>query len=145
MVTRPGVLPQNPGYPAARAARGSEHWPLAISAGVARVERVQHGAEMRSTERQTMAARRVPIDRATIQQATPRPRIAVFSGPSATIQNTPPLITSNKARETYGLPLRTNPDGSPARFDVLRLQRLAAPVTVYVEQSSAHPLEHDAA
>jgi len=31
------------------------------------------------------------------------------------------------------------------RFDVLRAQRLAAPVTVYVEQFSAHPLERDAA
>ncbi|TMI02977.1 MAG: asparaginase, partial [Betaproteobacteria bacterium] len=31
------------------------------------------------------------------------------------------------------------------RFDALRPQRLAAPVTVYVEQFSAHPLEHDAA
>ena len=31
------------------------------------------------------------------------------------------------------------------RFDVLRPQRLAAPVTVYVEQFSAHPLERDAA
>jgi hypothetical protein len=39
----------------------------------------------------------------------------------------------------------TNPDGSPARFDVLRAQRLAAPVTLYVEQFSAHPLEADAA
>ena len=74
-----------------------------------------------------------------------RPRIAVFSGPTATIQNSEPLVTSNKAREKYGLPLRTNPDGSPMRFDVLRAQRLAAPVTVYVEQFSAHPLERDAA
>jgi hypothetical protein len=39
----------------------------------------------------------------------------------------------------------TNPDGTPARYDVLRAQRLAAPVTVYVEQHSAHPLEKDAA
>jgi hypothetical protein len=31
------------------------------------------------------------------------------------------------------------------RFDVLRAQRLAAPVTVYVEQFGAHPLERDAA
>src|SRR5262245_62243274 len=31
------------------------------------------------------------------------------------------------------------------RFDVLRAQRLAAPVTVYIEQFSAHPLERDAA
>ena len=74
----------------------------------------------------------------------PRPRIAVFSGPTATIQNSEPLVTSNKAREKYGLPLRTNPDGSPTRFDVLRPQRLAAPVTVYIEQFSAHPLERDA-
>jgi hypothetical protein len=29
------------------------------------------------------------------------------------------------------------------RFDVLRPQRLAAPVTVYIEQFSAHPLERD--
>jgi L-asparaginase len=74
-----------------------------------------------------------------------RPRIAVFSGPTATIQNSEPLVTSNKAREKYGLPLRTNHDGSPIRFDVLRAQRLAAPVTVYIEQFSAHPLERDAA
>ena len=72
-----------------------------------------------------------------------RPKIAVFSGPTATIQNSEPLVTSNKAREKFGLPLRTHADGSPMRFDVLRPQRLAAPVTVYVEQFSAHPLERD--
>ena len=72
-------------------------------------------------------------------------RIAHLAGPNATIQNTPPLVTSNKARVKHGLPLLTNPDGTPARFDVLRPQRLAAPVTVYVEQFSAHPLEADAA
>lgn len=72
-----------------------------------------------------------------------KPRIAVFSGPTATIQNSEPLVTSNKARGKYGLPLRTNKDGSPMRFDVLRAQRLAAPVTIYVEQFSAHPLERD--
>jgi len=77
--------------------------------------------------------------------ASVKPRIAVFSGPTATIQNSEPLVTSNKAREKYGLPLRTNPDGSPMRSDVLRAQRLAAPVTVYIEQFSAHPLERDAA
>src|SRR5919198_2626302 len=74
-----------------------------------------------------------------------KPRIAVFSGPTATIQNSEPLVTSNKARHKYGLPLRANPDGSPLRFDALRPQRLAAPVTVYIEQFSAHPLERDAA
>ena len=75
--------------------------------------------------------------------ANEKPRIAVFSGPTATIQNTEPLVTSNKAREKYGLPPRNHADGSAMRFDVLRLQRLAAPVTVYVEQFSAHPLERD--
>src|SRR6516164_8322900 len=72
-------------------------------------------------------------------------RIAHLAGPNATIQNTPPLVTSNKARARHKLPLMTNPDGTPGQFDVLRPQRLAAPVTVYVEQFSAHPLEADAA
>ena len=76
---------------------------------------------------------------------TGKARIAHLAGPNATIQNTPPLVTSNKARAKRGLPLLTHPDGSPARFDVLRPQRLAAPVTVFVEQFSAHPLETDAA
>ncbi|MGH7334281.1 MAG: asparaginase domain-containing protein [Candidatus Rokuibacteriota bacterium] len=74
-----------------------------------------------------------------------KPTIAVFSGPTATIQNSEPLVTSNKARARHGLPPRTNADGSPMRFDALRPQRLAAPVTVYVQQFSAHPLERDAA
>ena len=74
-----------------------------------------------------------------------RPRIAVFAGPNATILNSEPLVTSNKARARAGLPPRTQPDGSPIPFDALRPQRLAAPATVYVEQFSAHPLEHDAA
>jgi len=76
---------------------------------------------------------------------TDKPRIAHLAGANATIGNSPPLVTSNKARAQYGLPLKTNPDGSAARFDVLRTQRLAAPATVYVEQFSAHPLESDAA
>jgi L-asparaginase len=72
-------------------------------------------------------------------------RVAHLSGPNATIQNTPPLVTSNKARQKLGLPpLRAN-DGSILRYDALRQQRLAAPVKVYVEQFSAHPLERDAA
>ncbi|MEK6600831.1 MAG: asparaginase domain-containing protein [Candidatus Binatota bacterium] len=81
----------------------------------------------------------------TDRQLFSKPKIAVFSGPTATIQNTEPLVTSNKAREKYGLPLRRNPDGSPMRFDALRPQRIAAPVTLYIEQFSAHPLERDAA
>ncbi|HET9457017.1 MAG TPA: hypothetical protein VFO78_06725, partial [Candidatus Limnocylindrales bacterium] len=74
-----------------------------------------------------------------------RPRIAVFAGPTATILNSEPLVTSNKARAARGLPERTAPDGRPLRFDPLRPQRLASPVIVYVEQFSAHPLESDAA
>ena len=37
-----------------------------------------------------------------------RPRIAHLTGPTATIQNSPPLVTSNKARAKYGLSLRTD-------------------------------------
>jgi L-asparaginase len=76
---------------------------------------------------------------------TKKTRIAHLAGPTATIQNTPPLVTSNKARVLFGLPLLTGPDGTTTTYDVLRAQRLAAPVTVYVEQFSAHPLESDAA
>lgn len=72
-------------------------------------------------------------------------RIAHLAGPTATIQNTPPLITSNKARAKRGLPLLKNADGSTQAFDALRAQRLAAPAKLYVEQFSAHPLESDAA
>lgn len=65
--------------------------------------------------------------------------IAVFSGATATIQNTEPLITSDQARRRHGLPLKRS------GYDALRAQRLAAPVTVYIEAFSAHPLERDAA
>src|ERR1700760_1005705 len=75
----------------------------------------------------------------------PKVRIAHLAGPTATIQNTPPLVTSNKARRQRDLPLLRDLDGEPLRFDALRAQRLAAPVTVYVEQFSAHPLEQDKA
>lgn len=68
-----------------------------------------------------------------------KPRIAHLAGPNATIQNSPPLVTSNKARAKFGLP------PLPGRIDALRAQRLAAPATVYVEQFSAHPLEADMA
>src|SRR5262249_56592166 len=71
----------------------------------------------------------------------PKTRIAHLAGPTATIQNTPPLVTSNKGRLKYGLPPRKNPDGTVPTFDPLRPQRLAAPAKVYVEQFSAHPLE----
>jgi len=78
-------------------------------------------------------------------QESKKVRIAHLAGPTATIQNTPPLVTSNKARARHGLPLRANPDGSQSLFDALRPQRLAAPATLYVEQFSAHPLESDMA
>lgn len=74
---------------------------------------------------------------------TSKPKIAVFSGPNATIQHAEPFVTGNKAREQYGLPLRTGRDGTALRFDSLRPQRLAAPVKVYIEAFSAHPLERD--
>lgn len=54
------------------------------------------------------------------------PKIAVFSGPTATIQNTPPLRTTSDER-------------------IMRAQRLASPVVVYIEAFSAHPMELDAA
>src|SRR5438093_13402493 len=72
-----------------------------------------------------------------------KPRIAHLAGSNATIQNSPPLVTSNKARAKYGLPPLTDADGATLRFDALRAQRLATPVTVYVEQFSAHPLESE--
>jgi len=74
-----------------------------------------------------------------------KPRIAHISGSNATISSSPPLVTSNKAREKRGLHLLEDANGARLRFDALRPQRLAAPVTVYVEQFSAHPLERDAA
>jgi L-asparaginase len=79
-----------------------------------------------------------------VNEAEGKPRIAVFSGPTATIQLAPPLVTSNKARSDHGLAQRTDELGRPLRYDALRPQRIAAPVTVYVEQFSAHPMERDA-
>ena len=72
-------------------------------------------------------------------------RIAHLAGPTATIQNTPPLVTSNKARKRAGLPAFAAGDGDASGFDALRAQRLATPAKVYVEQFTAHPLEADAA
>lgn len=79
----------------------------------------------------------------TTSAQSEKPIIAVFSGPTATIQNSQPLVSSNKARKKYGLPPLTNSDGTPLRFGSLRPQRLAAPVTVYIEAFTAHPLERD--
>jgi hypothetical protein len=75
----------------------------------------------------------------------PKPKIAIFSGPTATIQNSYALITSNKARRERGLELLKGADGKPLPLDRLYPQRLAAPATVYVEAFSAHPLEADVA
>jgi len=67
-----------------------------------------------------------------------KPRIAIFSGPNATIANSPPLVTSNKAR----LP---NERRIPGRYDHLVPQILYEPVTVKIKKFSAHPLEADSA
>lgn len=77
--------------------------------------------------------------------AQTKPKIAVFSGPQATVLNSVPLVTSNKARTKYGLEQLRNSDGSEPRFDHLAPQRFAAPVEVLIEMHSAHPLEQDAA
>ena len=77
--------------------------------------------------------------------AQTRPKIAVFAGPQATVLNSTPLVTSNKAREKYGLERPEFADNSDPGFDHLVPQRLAAPVRVLIEMHSAHPLEKDAA
>jgi L-asparaginase len=66
-----------------------------------------------------------------------RPLIAIFSGPNATIANSPVLVTSNKAR----LPGERK---IPGRYDHLVPQLLYEPVTVKIKKFSAHPLEKDA-
>jgi L-asparaginase len=80
----------------------------------------------------------------TASIAAERHRIAVFSGPRATIQSSPPLVTSNKARQKYGLPLIEPSELDLAGFDHLVPQRLAKPVEVLIEAYTAHPLEKDA-
>jgi hypothetical protein len=76
--------------------------------------------------------------------AAERDRIAVFSGPRATIQSSPPLVTSNKARQKYGLPLIEQYEFDIVGFDHMVPQRLAKPVEVLIEAYTAHPLEMDA-
>ena len=66
-----------------------------------------------------------------------KPRIAVFSGPVATIANSPTLVTSNKGRLPHERMLQ-------GRFDHLVPQTLYEPVTVRIRKFSAHPLEEDA-
>ncbi len=65
------------------------------------------------------------------------PKIAVFSGPSSTVANSPPLVTSNKAR----LPSERK---IPGQYDHLVPQLLFNPVTVRIRKYTAHPLEQDA-
>ncbi|MDG6929257.1 MAG: asparaginase [Nitrososphaerota archaeon] len=67
-----------------------------------------------------------------------KPRVAVFSGPTATVSNSPPLVTGNKGRLRGE---RTAGSGS----DHLVPQFLYEPVTVKIRKFSAHPLEADAA
>ena len=66
-----------------------------------------------------------------------RPKIAVFSGPTSTIANSPSLVTSNKGRAAGERIL-------PGRFDHLVAQSLYEPVTVRIKKFSAHPMEEDA-
>src|SRR5205823_9117557 len=53
--------------------------------------------------RATRTHRHQPADREG-QPMTRKARIAHLAGPNATIQNTPPLVTSNKARAKHQLP-----------------------------------------
>lgn len=69
----------------------------------------------------------------------PRARIVVFSGPRATIQNSAALRTSQSVRRQRDLA-----GADETLPESLRAQRLAAPVTAFVEAYSAHPLERDA-
>ena len=66
-----------------------------------------------------------------------KPRVAVFSGPNATVANSPPLVTSKKAR----LPAERKLAG---RYDNLVPQLLHESVTVKIKKFTAHPLEADA-
>ena len=52
--------------------------------------------------RQRLIRRRLLMDTKT------KIRVAHLAGPNATIQNTPPLVTSNKARQKHGLPPLTS-------------------------------------
>ena len=73
------------------------------------------------------------------------PLVALVAGPTATILNRDAPVTSRKVRELHGLPPALDWFGRPLTTDPLHFQRLAAPVTVYVEPFSTHPGEHAAA
>jgi L-asparaginase len=55
---------------------------------------------------------------------TQKARIAHLAGPNATIQNTPPLVTSNKARAKQGLPLLETGGGCASRQTILSKDRV---------------------
>ena len=65
-----------------------------------------------------------------------KPKIAVFSGPQATISNSPVLVTSDKGRIAGDRMLE-------GRYDHLVGQLLYEPVTVKIKKFSTHPLEED--
>ena len=67
-----------------------------------------------------------------------RARIAVFSGPRATIANSPTLVTGNKGRLAGERTL-------PGRYEHLVPQLLHEPVVVRIRKYTGHPLEEDAA
>ena len=67
-----------------------------------------------------------------------RAKIAVFSGPRATIANSPTLVTGNKGRLPGERVL-------PGRYEHLVPQELHEPVVVRISRYSGHPLEADSA
>ena len=64
-------------------------------------------------------------------------KIAVFSGPTSTIANSPTLVTGNKGRQPGERII-------PGRYDHLAAQLLYEPVTVKIRKYTAHPMEEDA-
>lgn len=72
-----------------------------------------------------------------------RPLVALIAGPTATVLNTDPLVTSVKVRAMHGLPPARDWFGREVQVDTLYFQKLAAPATVYVEAGTAHPLESE--
>ena len=72
------------------------------------------------------------------EEKVDRPRIAVFSGPRATIANSPTLVTGNKGRLQGERTLA-------GRYEHLVPQLLHEPVRVRIRKYSAHPLEADSA
>lgn len=73
----------------------------------------------------------------------PLPLVALIAGPTATVLNTDPVVTSQKVRTLHGLRPARDWFGREVQVDTLYFQKLAAPVTLYVEAGSAHPLESE--